>query len=766
MDFKPVDADNHYYEPLDAFTRHLDKEFARRGVRPVAGRQARRAPDRRPREPLHPEPDLRPDHRARLPRRAVPRPDPEGRRPAHADEGRAAARASTATATSASPSIEEQGLERCCSSRRSAAASRRRCATTSTPRWRACTPSTAGSRRTGASSTSDRLIAAPMLSLADPDAAVRGGRLAARARRAHRARPPRARAGPERHLAARSATSCTIRCGRGSRRRRSPSRSTSATAATTLLSRGVGRPARTFEGFGTTDVLGRIVVSDRAIHDTIASLVIDGVFKRHPALRVASIENGSDWLHLLVKRLRKQANQTPWVFPEDPLDTIRKHVWVDAVLRGGSARAGRADRRRSASCSAPTGRTAKGSRSRSTSRRSSRASTRRRSAASCATTASSCSGRGTRWPTRSVREAGAELAREVVAWLEAALGSGALRRGVVADRRPRGLERAASREGGGRPRPAALRRAHGARALRVARRAASAGRSRPADGRAHDPHGTGRPTRSRGTCRRSSRGGSAWCQLFSEPGAGSDLAGLATRAVRDGDRWIITGQKVWSSMAHESDYGMLLARTDPDAPKHGGISWFAFKLDQPGVTDPPAARDDRRGDVQRGVPRRCGVRPRRSDRRREQRLDRHADDALLRAHGDRGRRQPRRLPEPGPEGRHARSPSGRRGAGRAAGERQGDRLRRAGRARDADGAQRRPADPPEARAAVVVPADRHLERAAQPRRSEVGGRRDGREHRQARPDPDHEALGRDRARRARARPGCWPARAASRAAGS
>jgi alkylation response protein AidB-like acyl-CoA dehydrogenase len=79
----------------------------------------------------------------------------------------------------------------------------------------------------------------------------------------------------------------------------------------------------------------------------------------------------------------------------------------------------------------------------------------------------------------------------------------------------------------------------------------------------------------------------AWCQLFSEPGAGSDLAGLTTRAVRDGDRWIINGQKVWSSMAREADYGMLLARTDFDVPKHGGISWFAFPLDQPGVTIRP-----------------------------------------------------------------------------------------------------------------------------------------------------------------------------------
>ena len=79
----------------------------------------------------------------------------------------------------------------------------------------------------------------------------------------------------------------------------------------------------------------------------------------------------------------------------------------------------------------------------------------------------------------------------------------------------------------------------------------------------------------------------AWCQLFSEPGAGSDLAGLSTRAVRDGDRWRITGQKVWSSMARECDWGMLLARTNPDAPKHAGISWFAFPLDQPGVTIRP-----------------------------------------------------------------------------------------------------------------------------------------------------------------------------------
>ncbi len=104
-------------------------------------------------------------------------------------------------------------------------------------------------------------------------------------------------------------------------------------------------------------------------------------------------------------------------------------------------------------------------------------------------------------------------------------------------------------------------------------------------------HGMGAPTvythGSEAQCDRYLRplftGEEVWCQMFSEPGAGSDVASLSTRAVRDGDEWVVNGQKVWTTVAHLSRWGMLVARTDPDQPKHKGLTYFVVDMQAPGV---------------------------------------------------------------------------------------------------------------------------------------------------------------------------------------
>ena len=87
-------------------------------------------------------------------------------------------------------------------------------------------------------------------------------------------------------------------------------------------------------------------------------------------------------------------------------------------------------------------------------------------------------------------------------------------------------------------------------------------------------------------------GETVWCQMFSEPGAGSDVASLQTKAERDGDEWILNGQKVWTTLAHLSDYGVIIARTNPEVPKHAGISMFILDMRLPGIEIRPIHQID------------------------------------------------------------------------------------------------------------------------------------------------------------------------------
>ncbi len=328
MSLRPIDADNHYYESLDAFTRHLPKEFKRRGVRAVqSGKRVELLIGDRVNRFI-PNPTFDPiivagcldqffrgqvpegTDRARLmrvePLRIEYR-DKDARVRISEEQGLDAvllfptlgcgveeALRNDVAATMASLSAFNRWLE---------------------DDWGFC--------------YQGRLLGVPMLSLADPDAALAEvSSLLERGARAVHVRP------------------APVPTGRGGRSLGDPLHDpvwarlaeAGVPVAFHLGDSGYNTfaaawgAAGTFEAFGSVDVLSRLVVSDRAIHDTIGSLIIHGVFHRHPKLKVASIENGSDWLHLLVKRLRKMANQSPAAFHEDPLDTVRRHVWVTPYL--------------------------------------------------------------------------------------------------------------------------------------------------------------------------------------------------------------------------------------------------------------------------------------------------------------------------------------------------------------------------------------------------------------------------------------------------
>ena len=129
-----------------------------------------------------------------------------------------------------------------------------------------------------------------------------------------------------------------------------------------------------------------------------------------------------------------------------------------------------------------------------------------------------------------------------------------------------------------------------------------------------------------------------WCQLFSEPAGGSDVAGLRTRAEKHGDDWVINGQKVWTSGAHYSDFGILLARTDPDVPKHKGLTMFFLSMKIAGRRGAADPADVGRRQLQRGLLHRCAHPGHPAPRRGGRGLEGRADDADERAAG--GRRRP------------------------------------------------------------------------------------------------------------------------------
>jgi len=329
MSVRPIDADNHYYEPLDAFTRHLPKEFRQRGVRPV--QQGKRVElligDRVNRFIPNPtfDPIIVPGcldlfFRGRVPEGVNPGTllKVEPLRPEYRDrEARlAVADAQGLDALLLFPTLGcgvEQAL------RRDVPATM--ASLSAFNRWL---------EEDWGFSHRGRLIAVPMLSLADPDAALAEveSLLARGARIVHvRPAPVPTGDGGGRSLGDPLHDPVWARLARAS----IPVAFHLGDSGYEAFGAAWGGP-ETFDPFRSSDPLSRIVTSDRAIHDTLASMVLHGVFQRHPELRVASIENGSDWLHLLVKRLRKQANQMPWVFHEDPLDTLRRHLWVTPYL--------------------------------------------------------------------------------------------------------------------------------------------------------------------------------------------------------------------------------------------------------------------------------------------------------------------------------------------------------------------------------------------------------------------------------------------------
>jgi predicted TIM-barrel fold metal-dependent hydrolase len=324
LDFRPFDADNHYYEPLDAFTRYQDPAMRRRGVQVL--RDGKRAYILVADKVNHfiPNPTFDPVivpgctellFRGQVPDDVDPRSlmqvEPIHEEYRDRDKRLEVMDAQGLAAALVFPTLGvgvEQGLRH------------------DPEATMACLSSfNHWLEEDWGFAYCDRIFAAPMLSLADPDAALAelGSLLERGARLIHiRPAPVPAAQGP-RSLgdrahdpvwAAIAQANVPVAFHLGD------------SGYLTYAAAWGGKPE--FEPFSASDPLDSVLVDDRAIYDSMASMIVHGVFHRHPTLRVASVENGSDWVAILAKRLRKKANQAPAAFPADPLDVLRRNVWV------------------------------------------------------------------------------------------------------------------------------------------------------------------------------------------------------------------------------------------------------------------------------------------------------------------------------------------------------------------------------------------------------------------------------------------------------
>lgn len=322
---RPIDADNHYYESLDAFTRHLEPQFKRRGVMAVKNGTHTELVIGGRVNGFIPNPTFDPvivpgcmdlQFRGQIPEgvdpRSLPRVEPISACYRDRDARIAKMDDQELDTIVLFPTlgcgVEQALVEDVPATMASLKAFNR---------WL---------QEDWGFSYKDRIIAAPMISLADPEAAAEEvDQVLAQGARLVHFRPAPVPTGLKkgRSLGHPSHDPVWARLAEAS----VPAAFHLGDSGYNAYSAAWGGAER-FEPFRQPDVLGHVIIGDRPIFDTVASLVVDGVFTRHPTLKVASIENGSDWVHGLIKALRKQANQTPWVFSEDPLDTLRQHLWV------------------------------------------------------------------------------------------------------------------------------------------------------------------------------------------------------------------------------------------------------------------------------------------------------------------------------------------------------------------------------------------------------------------------------------------------------